>query len=93
MESRKALRARFVPPDGGYGWLVAFAAFLVQFWITGLLKSFGVIYMEIMLLHPTASASIASWIPAILSTLGLVLCEEHQIGYTDLFILFSKITL
>ncbi|KAK4025124.1 Monocarboxylate transporter 9 [Daphnia magna] len=72
MANTEALRSRFVAPDGGYGWFVAFGAFLVQFWIAGLIKSYGVIFMEVMQLYPDASASLASWIPAILSTLCLV---------------------
>jgi hypothetical protein len=79
MDSTDALRARFVPPDGGYGWFVAFGAFLVQFWIAGLIKSYGVIFMEVMQLYPDASASLASWIPAILSTLCLILCKAYSI--------------
>ncbi|KAI9555860.1 hypothetical protein GHT06_018377 [Daphnia sinensis] len=72
MANAEDLRSRFVAPDGGYGWFVAFGAFLVQFWIAGLIKSYGVIFMEVMQLYPDASASLASWIPAILSTLCLV---------------------
>lgn len=75
MEKREILRARFEAPDGGYGWFVAFGAFLVQFWIAGLIKSYGVIFMEVIQLYPDASASLASWIPAILSTLCLVFCK------------------
>ena len=78
MTNREALRARFVAPDGGYGWFVAFGAFLAQFWVAGLIKSYGVIFMEVMQLYPGASASLASWIPAILSTLCLVLCKSWK---------------
>lgn len=59
--------------DGGYGWLVVFGAFSVQFWVAGLVKSYGVLYVEIMESFPNASAAVASWIPAILSALCLVL--------------------
>lgn len=59
--------------DGGYGWLVVFGAFSVQFWVAGLVKSYGVLYVEIMENFPNASAAVASWIPAILSALCLVL--------------------
>uniref|UniRef100_A0A182QD60 Major facilitator superfamily (MFS) profile domain-containing protein n=1 Tax=Anopheles farauti TaxID=69004 RepID=A0A182QD60_9DIPT len=61
------------PPDGGYGWIIVFGAFSVQFWVAGLVKSYGVLYVEIMENFPNASATTASWIPAILSALCLVL--------------------
>lgn len=61
------------PPDGGYGWLVVFGAFSVQFWVAGLVKSYGVLYVEIMETFPSTSAAVASWIPAILSALCLAL--------------------
>ncbi|CAH0602449.1 unnamed protein product [Chrysodeixis includens] len=73
------------PPDGGYGWVVVFGAFMVQFWVAGLFKSYGVLYVEIMETFPESSASIASWIPAALSTLCLALaplssalCEKYS---------------
>lgn len=59
--------------DGGYGWLVVFGAFSVQFWVAGLVKSYGVLFVEILETFPDASAALASWIPAILSCLCLVL--------------------
>ncbi|XP_017465748.1 PREDICTED: uncharacterized protein LOC108358778 isoform X2 [Rhagoletis zephyria] len=61
------------PPDGGYGWLIVFGAFSVQFWVAGLVKSYGVLYVEIMETFPSSTATVASWIPAILSALCLVL--------------------
>lgn len=61
------------PPDGGYGWVIVFGAFSVQFWVAGLVKSYGVLYVEIMETFPSSTATVASWIPAILSALCLVL--------------------
>ncbi|XP_013105405.2 uncharacterized protein LOC106085634 [Stomoxys calcitrans] len=61
------------PPDGGYGWFILFGAFSVQFWVAGLVKSYGVLYVEIMETFPSSTATVASWIPAILSALCLAL--------------------
>ncbi|XP_055855454.1 uncharacterized protein LOC129918767 [Episyrphus balteatus] len=61
------------PPDGGYGWFIVFGAFSVQFWVAGLVKSYGVLYVEIMETFPSTTATVASWIPAILSALCLAL--------------------
>lgn len=61
------------PPDGGYGWFVVFGAFFVQFWVAGLVKSYGVLFVEIMETFPSSTAAVASWIPAILSALCLAL--------------------
>lgn len=61
------------PPDGGYGWFIVFGAFSVQFWVAGLVKSYGVLYVEIMETFPSSTATVASWIPAILSALCLAL--------------------
>lgn len=60
-------------PDGGYGWVVVFGAFFVQFWVAGLVKSYGVLFVEVMETFSDSSASVASWIPAILSALCLAL--------------------
>lgn len=62
------------PVDGGYyGWLVVFGAFSVQFWVAGLVKSYGVLFVEILEIFSTSSTAVASWIPAILSALCLAL--------------------
>ena len=42
----------FVPPDGGYGWLIAFGAFNALFWTAGMIKSYGVIFDMILKTFP-----------------------------------------
>lgn len=85
-ETRKKSRnITYVPLDGGYGWIIVFGAFFVQFWVTGLMKSYGVLYVEVMETFKDSSASVASWIPAILSCLCLalapvtsMLCQKYS---------------
>lgn len=61
------------PLDGGYGWFIVLGAFFVQFWVAGLVKSYGVLFVEILETFPSSSTAVASWIPAILSALCLAL--------------------
>lgn len=42
----------FVPPDGGYGWLIALGAFNALFWTAGLVKAYGVIFDLILKTFP-----------------------------------------
>ncbi|KAG6802027.1 monocarboxylate transporter 12 [Apis mellifera caucasica] len=82
---KKSRNITYVPLDGGYGWIIVFGAFFVQFWVTGLMKSYGVLYVEVMETFKDSSASVASWIPAILSCLCLalapvtsMLCQKYS---------------
>ncbi|KAI4489269.1 hypothetical protein M0804_004767 [Polistes exclamans] len=84
-DTRKLRNPTYIPLDGGYGWVVVFGAFFVQFWVAGLVKSYGVLYVEIMETFKDSSASVASWIPAILSCLCLalapvtsILCQKYS---------------
>ncbi|XP_017884060.1 monocarboxylate transporter 12 [Ceratina calcarata] len=84
-ESKKLRNTTHVPLDGGYGWVIVFGAFFVQFWVAGLVKSYGVLYVEVMETFKDSSASVASWIPAILSCLCLalapvtsMLCQKYS---------------
>ncbi len=61
----------FVAPDGGYGWMVAVGAFISLFWSAGLVKSYGVIFDEIVTAFPGASKGLASWIPAVMVSMAL----------------------
>ncbi|XP_072746232.1 monocarboxylate transporter 12 [Anoplolepis gracilipes] len=84
-ETRKPRNTTYVPLDGGYGWVVVFGAFFVQFWVAGLVKSYGVLYVEVMETFKDSSAAVASWIPAILTCLCLalapvtsMLCQKYS---------------
>ncbi|XP_012216301.1 monocarboxylate transporter 12 isoform X2 [Linepithema humile] len=84
-ESRKSRNTTYVALDGGYGWVVVFGAFFVQFWVAGLVKSYGVLYVEVMETFKDSSAAVASWIPAILTCLCLalapvtsMLCQKYS---------------
>lgn len=71
----------FTPPDGGYGWVVALAACFINLWIIGFTKSYGVLYVAIRETFPEASAYHISWVPSLLSTVGLLTgqCSCHQL--------------
>lgn len=70
---RRATVRRFKPPDGGYGWAVVVGAFMVQFLVSGLVKSYGVLFVEVLEAFSDTSTAVAAWIPAILATLCLAL--------------------
>ncbi|XP_035739272.1 monocarboxylate transporter 1-like [Vespa mandarinia] len=53
-----------VPPDGGWGWLVLLASVLVNVLIPGMVKSFGVLFVEFRKVFD-ASPAAAAWIPAL----------------------------
>ncbi|XP_050314328.1 monocarboxylate transporter 13 [Anthonomus grandis grandis] len=55
---------KLVPPDGGWGWLVLFGATLVNILVPGMIKSFGVLFVE-FLEGFDASTSQGMWIPAL----------------------------
>ena len=77
----------FVPPDGGYGWFVSFGAFMALFWTAGMVKSYGVLFAEMITLYPE-NISLASWIPAVMTTTALAmapiasaLCQRFNCRY------------
>ncbi|XP_014227913.1 monocarboxylate transporter 9-like isoform X2 [Trichogramma pretiosum] len=55
---------KVVPPDGGYGWAVLFAAVMINMLLPGSVKSFGVLYVEFLKVL-SATPTEASWIPAL----------------------------
>lgn len=54
----------YVPPDGGWGWLILFGSTLVNLLIPGTIKSFGVLFVEFIETFE-ASPAAAAWIPAL----------------------------
>ncbi|KAA0191873.1 hypothetical protein HAZT_HAZT004621, partial [Hyalella azteca] len=68
----KKTQPKFVPPDGGYGWVVALASCMANMWIVGFLRSYSVLYLSIINQFG-GTAYRASWIHAMLTTSGLLM--------------------
>ncbi|XP_026668398.1 monocarboxylate transporter 13-like [Ceratina calcarata] len=62
--TRKNVKTKLIPPDGGWGWVVLFSALVVNFLIPGTVKSFGVLFVEFLHVFK-ASSTAASWMPAL----------------------------
>uniref|UniRef100_A0A6B2EBV1 Putative monocarboxylate transporter 12-like isoform x1 n=1 Tax=Phlebotomus kandelakii TaxID=1109342 RepID=A0A6B2EBV1_9DIPT len=60
------------PPDGGWGWMVAFASFAIHIVTDGMTYSFGMFYVE-FLTYFGEDKSYTAWIVSIL--VGVTLCS------------------
>ena len=60
--------------DGGYGWVVAFGAFLANFCIAGTVKSYGLLNLMVIETFGVSAAE-AAVVPSLLLTIGLLICE------------------
>ena len=52
---------------------MALGAFVALFWCSGVIKSYGVILEEILAVVPGATKSLASWVPASMTSCALVM--------------------
>ena len=68
----------FIPPDGGYGWIVALAACLIRIFSIGFLRSYGFLHVHISAANPDATAYEVSWIPSMLGLIGQFICKLHE---------------
>ncbi|CAG7818357.1 unnamed protein product [Allacma fusca] len=55
---------KWVPPDGGWGWMVLMGSLIVNILIPGMVKSYGVLFIEFLDVV-NATPSSAAWIPAL----------------------------
>lgn len=53
------------PPDGGWGWMVVFASFMIHVLADGFTYTFGIYFVQLVLYYD-ASAAATSWIASIL---------------------------
>lgn len=54
----------YVPPDGGWGWLVLLGSTLVNILVPGTVKSFGVLFLEFIEVFEATQRE-AAWIPSL----------------------------
>ncbi|XP_023236617.1 monocarboxylate transporter 10-like [Centruroides sculpturatus] len=80
----------FVPPDGGWGWVVCFASFLVNGTIFGIMNSSGILFVKLKETFQGAAFS-TSWVESIsigmtflLSPIASVLTDKFGIKRTAL---------
>uniref|UniRef100_A0A0K2T0D8 Major facilitator superfamily (MFS) profile domain-containing protein n=1 Tax=Lepeophtheirus salmonis TaxID=72036 RepID=A0A0K2T0D8_LEPSM len=91
-EDKLSPDTEFVPPDGGYGWFISLGAFIALFWAAGMIKSYGILFSEILVVFPDASVTLASWIPASMTTFALAmapiasaLCQKFNCRWVTVF--------
>uniref|UniRef100_A0A8C6K433 Uncharacterized protein n=1 Tax=Melopsittacus undulatus TaxID=13146 RepID=A0A8C6K433_MELUD len=90
------------PPDGGYGWVVVASAFMVMGLTVAVLKTFGLLFVEIQQ-HFDEHASTTSWITSVTITVfhlgapvASSLCARYThraVVITGGFLAFSGMTL
>lgn len=72
------------PPDGGYGWVVVFAAFMINVIVDGIAYSYGVFIAELQT-HYQSSAGITSMVGSLLNGMYLLSSESTTSGIYLLF--------
>ncbi|CAK1550128.1 unnamed protein product [Leptosia nina] len=65
VESREGSESQSPPPDGGWGWMVVFASFMIHIVTDGMTYSFGVFYEEFLTYFNEGKGKTA-WIVSIL---------------------------
>jgi hypothetical protein len=53
-------------PDGGWGWMVVFASFMIHLIADGVTYTFGIFYFE-LLKHFASGKGLTAWIPSIMT--------------------------
>lgn len=63
--------SQFTPPDGGWGWVVVFASFMISFIADGITHSFGILFVEFFEFF-SASKSTTAWAGSLFFSLPLL---------------------
>ncbi|XP_067136610.1 monocarboxylate transporter 9-like isoform X1 [Centruroides vittatus] len=70
-ETKNLHSTQFKPPDGGWGWVVVFASFMVSFVADGITHSFGLLFVEFFDFFG-ASKSTTAWAGSLFFSLPLL---------------------
>lgn len=85
-----------IPPDGGWGWVVVFASFIINFFIDGLTYCFGLFLEDIsrdLKVHPTSVAWATSLMTGFYYFAGPLACGlTNRFGFRFVSILGTLIT-
>ncbi|XP_075212745.1 monocarboxylate transporter 1 isoform X2 [Lycorma delicatula] len=71
-ESQSDEENKITPPDGGWGWVVVFASFMIHIITDGVTYTFGIFY-DALLKYFNSSNAATAWIVSIL--VGVTLCS------------------
>ncbi|RWS06607.1 Monocarboxylate transporter 9-like protein, partial [Dinothrombium tinctorium] len=64
--------AKFVPPDGGWGWVVVFASFMISLIADGISTSFGILFIDLTE-YFKAGRSKTAWVGSLFLSIPLLL--------------------
>ena len=71
MEEKETQRSeedlKVKPPDGGYGWLIVIGAAITHFFLVGMARCLGVVYIELKQKYGGTDVQTA-WVAAIFNT-------------------------
>lgn len=71
------------PPDGGWGWIIVAASFIINFMMDGVTSAFSVLLPQIVLAYqetnPGIGVSDVAWAGSLLT--GISLCTGKKRGY------------
>ena len=79
-QTQSAATAQPTPPDGGWGWVVVVASFVSNMIVDGILYTFGILYVELLIEFPDASKGQIALIGSLLGGFYLILGKSgHEI--------------
>lgn len=89
--NKKVQVERAVAPDGGYAWFILVSCFFVFGLTFGVVKSFGVFYVEIQQYFGTTAAG-TSWITSI-AVATIHVAGNHFVFYWNMSLLCKRVLL
>ena len=70
-------------PDGGWGWMVVFASFMIHLIADGVTYTFGIFYFE-LLQYFSSGKGLTAWIPSIMTGMTFAIGMCYRIVFISL---------